>query len=110
MDIRPLMPGYRIGEVIARGSTATVWAATPADTDRELAVKVVPVAHGDDEERLALELSALAVARAADDHLVTVVDVVALTDPAPAVAIVMERLRQGTLTGFGRHARPPHAG
>ena len=98
MDIRPLMPGYRIGEVIARGSTATVWAATPADTDRELAVKVVPVAHGDDEERLALELSALAVARAADDHLVTVVDVVALTDPAPAVAIVMERLRQGTLT------------
>ena len=98
MDIRPRVPGYRIGELIARGSTATVWAATAVGTDRELAVKVVPVARGDDEERLALELSALAVARGTDAHLVTVVDVLALTDPAPAVAIVMERLRQGTLT------------
>lgn len=98
METRPHVPGYRIGELIARGSSASVWSASPVDTDRDLAVKVVPLTHSDDGDRLALELSSLAVTRERDDHLVSVLDVVALTDPAPAVAIVMERLRHGTLT------------
>ena len=98
MQTPPSVPGYRVGELIARGSTATVWAACPAATDRDLAVKVVPLPHGEDDGgRIALELSALAAAGGRDDHLVTVVDVLALTDPRPAVAIVMERLRHGTL-------------
>ena len=99
METRPHIPGYRLGELIARGSSAAVWAAAPeGGGDRDLAVKVVPVGPGCDEERLAGELSALTMARGHDEHLVTVVDVVAVTEPAPAVAVVMDRLRHGTLT------------
>lgn len=98
METRPHIPGYQLGELIARGSSAAVWAAVPDGGDRDLAVKVVPIAPGRDEDRLAGELSALAMARGDDDHLVTVLDVVAVTQPAPAVAIIMERLRHGTLT------------
>ncbi|MFN2321322.1 MAG: serine/threonine-protein kinase, partial [Dermatophilaceae bacterium] len=98
MDTCPHVPGYRIGELIARGSSATVWAAAPSDSDRDLAIKVVPLDRGDDGDGLARELSALAATRGSDNHLVRVLDVVAVSDPVSAVAIVMERLRHGTLT------------
>lgn len=98
MEMRPQVPGYRIGELIATGSSAAVWACSPVDADRDLAVKVVPLPPGDIGEAITLELSALATARGTDDHLVSVLDVVAVTDPGPGVAIVMERLRHGTLT------------
>ena len=98
MQTGPQVPGYRIGELISRGSSAAVWAGSPVDVDRDLAVKVVPVRPDDDGAALACELSALAATRGMDDHLVTVLDVVAVTDPTPGVAIVMERLRHGTLT------------
>lgn len=98
MENRPVVPGYRIGRLIARGSSAAVWSATAVDADRDLAVKVIPVGAGDDGGRIAGELSALAVSRGGDDHLVTVLDVVPVSDPGPAVAIVMDRLRHGTLT------------
>lgn len=96
MHTAPVVPGYLLGELIGRGSTASVWAARDRD-DRDLAVKVVPIAVGDNEEMLAFELSALAATRTGQEHLVTVHDVIAIQKPVSAVAIVMDRLRHGTL-------------
>ena len=101
----PVVPGYAVGSLIARGTFATVWSARPVDGDADVAVKVVPVASsrtdpyadGQNAEALAFELSALAGTRGRADHIVEVYDVVPISDPAPAVAIVMERLRHGTL-------------
>jgi eukaryotic-like serine/threonine-protein kinase len=94
----PVVPGYRIGELIGRGSSGTVWAASPESTDRDLAVKVIPVASEEEGAAVAVELSALAAAaRRGDAHLAGAHDVVAVTEPDPAVAIVMDRLRGGTL-------------
>lgn len=101
----PVVPGYAIGALMAHGTFATVWSARALDGDEDLAVKIVPVAGwgtsphegGQDADALAFELSALASTRGKGDHFVKVHDVVAIDDPAPAVAIVMERLRHGTL-------------
>ena len=101
MESRPHIPGYHLTELIAVGSTAAVWAAGRAPGDEDLAVKVVPVPGGADPDAIAFELSALAATRGAGEHLVRVLDVLAVPDPA-AVAIVMERLRQGTLTDLVR--------
>ncbi|MGA8045458.1 MAG: serine/threonine-protein kinase [Dermatophilaceae bacterium] len=97
MESRPNVPGYHLAELIAAGSTAEVWAAGRTPGGDDLAVKVVPVPGRADLEDLAFELSALASTRGAGEHLVRVVDVVPVPDP-PAVAVVMERLRHGTLT------------
>ncbi|MDO5503675.1 MAG: serine/threonine-protein kinase [Actinomycetia bacterium] len=98
----PVVPGYEIGELIATGSSATVWAAAAPDhrPGQALAIKLVPVGHGDDGEQLAFELSALAATRGRHEHLIELLDVVAVQEPVPAVAIVMERLRRGTLSGL----------
>lgn len=97
----PVVPGYAIGPLIARGTFATVWSARPLDAEVELAVKVVPVAGTQDglqdADSLAFELSALASTRGKGEHFVEVHDVVAIDEPVPSVAIVMERLRYGTL-------------
>lgn len=101
----PVVPGYAIGPLIAHGSFASVWSGRPVDGELELAVKVVPVVgsqasldhDGQDPDALAFELSALAGTRGKGEHFVEVHDVVAIDDPVPAVAIVMERLRYGTL-------------
>lgn len=101
----PVVPGYAIGALIAHGTFSTVWSAKALDGADDLAVKVVPVAgpltstdpSGQDVDSLAFELSALASTRGKGDHFVEVHDVVAIDDPGPAVAIVMERLRYGTL-------------
>lgn len=101
----PVVPGYAVGSLIASGTFATVWSARPVDGDADVAVKVVPVASsqsdpypdGQNAEALAFELSALAGTRGRADHIVEVYDVVPISDPGPAVAIVMERLRHGTL-------------
>lgn len=101
----PVVPGYAIGTLIAHGAFATVWSARALERDEELAVKIVPVAAGStgpeeggqDADSLAFELSALASTRGKGDHFVEVHEVVAIDDPRPAVAIVMERLRFGTL-------------
>lgn len=96
----PQVPGYQISSLIARGSSATVWAGRPASGGGDLAIKVVPISHAEDEERLAFELAALAAGGPGSrrsEHLIEVLDVVGVCDPAPGVAIVMERLRHGTL-------------
>jgi eukaryotic-like serine/threonine-protein kinase len=94
----PVVPGYRIGELIGRGSSGTVWAASPESADRDLAVKVVPVTSEEEGAAVAVELSALTAAGCRGDaHLAGAHDVVAVTEPQPAVAIVMDRLRGGTL-------------
>jgi hypothetical protein len=102
LQSRPTVPGYHLGDLIARGSAATVWAAGRAPGVDDLAVKVVPVPPGADQDDLAFELSALSMARGAGEHLVRVLDVVPVVDPGPAVAVVMERLRHGTLTSLVR--------
>lgn len=101
MESRPHVPGYHLAELIATGSTAAVWAAGRTPSHDDLAVKVLPVPGRADLEELAFELSALASTRGAGEHLVKVVDVLPVVDP-PAVAVVMERLRHGTLTDLVR--------
>lgn len=99
--IPPVVPGYVIGSLIAHGTFAAVWSAKPLGREQDLAIKVVPVAGpqdgGQDADSLAFELSALASTRGRGEHFVEVHDVVAIDDPVRAVAIVMERLRYGTL-------------
>ena len=92
----PTLAGYSLGDLIGRGSTATVWAASDR-AGRDLAIKVVPVGVGDSEGALALELSALAVTGTGLEHLVTVHEVIGIADPEPALAIVMDRVRHGTV-------------
>ena len=41
----PVVPGYDVDSLIARGSSATVWAATSASGEGDLAIKVVPVVN-----------------------------------------------------------------
>lgn len=108
MSSAPQVPGYRIGALIARGGSASVWAATTSGGEDDLAVKVVPLGGEDDGERLCFELAALSATRTGE-HLVEVRDVVAVTEPGPAVAIVMPRLHHGTLArlvGIRGHLTP----
>lgn len=104
---RPHVPGYELADLIASGSSATVWAATPVGGAADLAVKVVPVAP-DSADRLSFELSALTATRG-NDHLIEVREVVAIDSPEPAVAIVMPRLHHGSLArlvAIRGHLRP----
>ena len=101
MQPPPLVPGYHLTEHLATGSTAVVWAGGRTPGSDDLAVKVIPVAAADDPQDLTFELSALAMTWGSGEHLVRVVDVVPVLDP-PAVAVVMERLRHGTLADLVR--------
>ncbi|WP_193315379.1 serine/threonine-protein kinase [Nostocoides sp. F2B08] len=101
MQQPPQVPGYHLTEHIATGSTAVVWAGGRSPGSADLAVKVIPIADRDDLHDLTFELSALAMTWGSGEHLVRVVDVVPVLDP-PAVAVVMERLRHGTLADLVR--------
>ena len=97
---RPDVPGYLLGELLGRGGSGTVWAATRDSDGAAVAVKVVPVGHCDQADSLARELGVLA--RVDVEGLVAFHEAVGLPGEPAAVALVLDRVRGGSLEGLVR--------
>lgn len=92
----PEVPGYRLEELLGAGATGTVWAATRERDAAAVAVKVVPVATGGAPADLAArELGVLASVDV--EGLVGFHEAVGLPGEPPKVAIVLDRVRGGSL-------------
>lgn len=89
----PVVPGYAMGALLGRGSSATVWAARRIGDGRPVAIKVVPGAAGVHDAGVR-ELGVLRGVRG--EHLVALVDAVPVRDPE-GLALVMERFDGGSL-------------
>ena len=93
----PEVPGYDVGELLGRGSSGCVWAATRCPDGAPVAVKVVPVGTGAQAAVAARELAVLA--RVEVEGLVRFREAVGLDGQPPAVAVVLDRVRGGSLAG-----------
>ncbi len=93
----PLVPGYELGELLARGATSEVWAAADLSVGRGVVVKVVHAALGAVE---AAAREAAVSAHVASAHVVAVEACVPLADGR--VALVMPHVRGGSLDGLVR--------
>ena len=93
----PDVPGFELGELLARGATSEVWAGVAVDGGRRVAVKVVSAALAPLE---AAAREAAVSSRAASAHVVGVEACVPLPDGR--VALVMPHLRGGSLDGLVR--------
>ena len=93
----PEVPGFELGELLARGGTSEVWAGVSLDQGRRVAVKVV---HASVESVEAAAREAAVSARAASAHVVAIDACVPLGDGR--VAVVMPHLRGGSLDGLVR--------
>ena len=93
----PDVPGFELGELLARGATSEVWAGVAVDGGRRVAVKVVSAALAPLE---AAAREAAVSSRAASAHVVGVEACVPLPDGR--VALVMPHLRGGALGGLVR--------
>lgn len=91
----PEVPGYELGELLGRGATGAVWAATSSADGRRVAVKVVPVARPEQAHVLARELAVLG--RVEVEGLVGFHEAVGLDAEQPAVALVLDFLAGGSL-------------
>ena len=94
---RPEVPGYVLGEVLGRGGSGTVWAATRESDGVAVAVKVVPVGSADQADSLAREFAVLA--RVDVEGLVGFHQAVGLPGEPAAVALVLDHVRGGSLEG-----------
>jgi len=93
---RPVVPGYCLEELIGAGAAGSVWAAVRATDGAPVAVKVVPVrADGPDAERAAREVGVLASVDV--EGLVGFHEAIGLPSDPAAVAIVLDRVRGGSL-------------
>jgi serine/threonine protein kinase len=92
---RPQVPGYELGELLGRGSSGCVWAATRCADGAPVAVKVVPVGTAAQAAVAARELAVLA--RVEVEGLVRFREAVGLDGAPPAVAVVLDRVRGGSL-------------
>ncbi|MGN6301671.1 MAG: protein kinase domain-containing protein [Angustibacter sp.] len=92
---QPEVPGYELGELLGRGSSGCVWAATRCADGAPVAVKVVPVGTGEQAAVAARELAVLA--RVEVEGLVRFREAVGLDGEPPAVAVVLDRVRGGSL-------------
>ncbi|GAA4406184.1 hypothetical protein GCM10023168_20690 [Fodinibacter luteus] len=93
----PEVPGFELGELLARGGTSEVWAGVALDGGRRVAVKVVHAAA------MAVEAAAREAAlsaHAASAHVVPVEACIGLDDGR--AALVMPHLRGGSLHGLVR--------
>ena len=97
MGAVPVVPGYELGVLLARGGTSEVWAGVALDGGRRVAVKVV---HADLESLEAASREAAVSARAASAHVVTVEACVPLPDGR--VAVVMPHLLGGAVDALVR--------
>ncbi|MFC8504067.1 protein kinase [Pedococcus sp. NPDC057267] len=91
----PEVPGYDVRELLGRGSSGDVWAATRCGDGAPLAVKVVPVGTGAQAALAARELAVLA--RVDVEGLVQFHEAVGLAGEPPAVAVVLDRVGGGSL-------------
>jgi serine/threonine protein kinase len=89
------VPGYQLGELLGRGATGTVWAATRATDGRRVAVKVVPVGSPELVHALAREIAVLG--RVDVEGLVGFHEALGLDAAQPAVALVLDHLGGGSL-------------
>jgi len=93
---RPVVPGYCLEELLGAGAAGSVWAAVRATDGAPVAVKVVPVrADGPDAERAAREVGVLASVDV--EGLVGFHEAIGLPSDPAAVAIVLDRVRGGSL-------------
>lgn len=93
----PEVPGFELGELLARGGTSEVWAGVSLDEGRRVAVKVV---HASIASVEAAAREAAVSARAASAHVVAIDACVPLSDGR--VALVMPHLRGGSLAALVR--------
>ncbi len=94
-ELGSALPAYEIGAILGSGSFAVVFAARHRSLDREVAIKVLSpalVAEAEARERFAVEARLLASLD--HPHIVRVYDYV---DEDATCALVMERMRGGTL-------------
>ena len=93
---RPVVPGFRVEQLIGEGASGSVWAAVRETDSAEVAVKVVPVgADGPEAELAAREVGVLASVDV--EGLVGFHEALGLRGDPPAVAIVLDRVRGGSL-------------
>jgi hypothetical protein len=93
----PAVPGFELGELLARGGTSEVWAGVSLGEGRRVAVKVVQASVASVE---AAAREAAVSARAASAHVVAIEACVPLGDGR--VALVMPHLRGGSLDALVR--------
>ncbi len=92
-EIPPEVPGYRLTSLIGAGATSRVWRARRTADDALVAVKVRP---GEADEEAVREFALLQ--SAADEHVVTLHETLALDGPqGPATALVLELFSGGSL-------------
>jgi len=91
----PVVPGFELGRLVARGGTSEVWEGVREADGRRVAVKVARVDHSCAE---AAAREASLAAAAADAHVVPVEACLPLSDGR--VALVMPLLRGGNLAGL----------
>jgi serine/threonine protein kinase len=90
------VPGYRVEELLGEGASGSVWAAVRDTDSAEVAVKVVPVAaDGPEADLAAREVGVLASVDV--EGLVGFHEALGLRSDPPAVAIVLDRVRGGSL-------------
>ena len=94
---RPEVPGYVLGDLLGRGGSGTVWAATRERDGAAVAVKVVQVVDADQADSLAREFAVLA--RVDVEGLVGFHEAVGLPGEAASVALVLDQVRGGSLQG-----------
>ena len=93
---RPVVPGYRVEELLGEGASGSVWAAVRQGDGAEVAVKVVPVgADGPEADLAAREVGVLASVDV--QGLVGFHEALGLRGDPPAVAIVLDRVGGGSL-------------
>ena len=93
----PQVPGFEVGELVARGGTSEVWAGVSLPDGRRVAIKVVQAGLREVE---AAAREAAVSAAAASAHIVEIDSVVDLADGR--VALVMPHLRGGSLDALVR--------
>lgn len=102
-DLRAALPAYEIGAVLGSGAFAVVFGARHTGLDREVAVKVLaPTLVADPEARERFAAEARLLASLDHPHIVRVYDYV---DGDEVCALVMERMRGGTLAARVRLGR-----
>ena len=95
----PAVPGYRVGPQLAAGGSGSVWRAERLHDGLPVAIKVVPLGLGspEDADQAVRELAVLQRVRV--EGLVRLHEALALVEPAGTVALVLDLVGSGSLTG-----------